>query len=283
MKTVELRAYELKVNNIDLVTDLTPVPQTMTDAHQLQQVFLNLIVNAEHAMLEARGKGRLTIRSYAQGSRVEVVFQDDGPGIAEENLRKIFDPFFTTKAVGSGTGLGLSICEGIIAEHGGRILATSSPGHGARFTVELPVIAPMSGTAENIRTAPAAVAGQKRVLVIDDEGHLRDLLKEILTREGHQIFTAANGKDALVMLQHRSFDLIITDIKMPETDGFEFYRELKSRGSQYAERLLFVTGDVLNTETLRFLESTGNPWLAKPFELNAVKDAVAKALASKRS
>ena len=283
MKTVELRAYELKVSNIDLVTELSPVPQTMTDAHQLQQVFLNLIVNSEHAMLEAHGKGKLTIRSHAVDGRIEIVFQDDGPGIPEDVLRRIFDPFFTTKAVGKGTGLGLSICQGIIAEHGGRITAFSPAGQGARFAVELPVVAPSSTNADNIAAAPSAIAGQKKVLVIDDEGHLRDLLQEILTREGHQIFTATNGKEALLMLQQREFDLIITDIKMPETGGQELYQLLKARGSQYAERLLFVTGDLMNTETLRFLESTNNPWLAKPFELDAVRQAVGKALAGKRS
>jgi two-component system NtrC family sensor kinase len=283
MKTVELRAYEAKVSNIGLATELSPVPSTMTDAHQLQQVFLNLIVNAEHAMLEAHGKGRLTIKSYAVDNRIEVVFQDDGPGIQEEHLRRIFDPFFTTKAVGKGTGLGLSICQGIVAEHGGRITAASSYGRGARFTVELPIVTPTSEMADNIGTAPAAIKGQKRVLVIDDEGHLRELLQEILTREGHQIFTAANGKEALAMLQKRAFDLIITDIKMPETDGRELYTQLKARGSQYADRLLFVTGDLMNADTVRFLESTGNPWLAKPFQLDAVRLAVGRALAAKRS
>ena len=282
LKTVELRAYELKVNNIELITDLAPIPQTLADAHQLQQVFLNLIVNAEHAMLESRGKGRLTIRSHAVDNHIEISFHDDGPGIPEENLRRIFDPFFTTKAVGKGTGLGLSICQGIVAEHSGRIAAFSTPGHGSRFTVELPVVETVSVAADNIRSAPAAFAGQKRVMVIDDEGHLRELLQKILTQDGHQIFTASNGKEAMQMLQQREFDLIISDIKMPNTDGREMYQLLKARGSQYAERMLFITGDLMNPETLRFLESTGNPWLAKPFQLDAVRLAVGKALAIKR-
>ena len=139
---LDLRAYHLRVNNIELHTDLHPdVPWTMADPHQLQQVFLNLINNAEQAMGEARGQGALSVATRHIDNNICVTFQDDGPGIPEHMLTQVFDPFFTTKPVGKGTGLGLSICFGIIREHGGEIRVASQLGKGTTFTVELPVIA----------------------------------------------------------------------------------------------------------------------------------------------
>jgi signal transduction histidine kinase len=105
----------------------------------MQQVFLNIIVNAEFAMLEANGRGKLTISTEKIDGFARITFADDGKGISEENIKRIFDPFFTTKEVGKGTGLGLSICHGIVTEHGGKIYARNGNSHGAIFTVELPL------------------------------------------------------------------------------------------------------------------------------------------------
>jgi signal transduction histidine kinase len=139
-KVLELRAYEEKVSNIQVITHLAlDLPQIMADYFQLQQVFLNIVINAEHFMLEAHGKGTLTITTQKVGGVVRAFFADDGPGIPKENLGHIFDPFFTTKEVGKGTGLGLSICHGIVTAHGGQIYAESEPGKEATFIVELPI------------------------------------------------------------------------------------------------------------------------------------------------
>ncbi len=139
-KVLELRAYEQRVNNIQVNAQFAPdLPEVMADYFQLQQVFLNIIINAEHFMIEAHNGGNLTITTERAGDIIKASFTDDGPGIAEENLGHLFDPFFTTKEVGKGTGLGLSICHGIIAEHGGRIYAESEPGKGATFIVELSI------------------------------------------------------------------------------------------------------------------------------------------------
>jgi PAS domain S-box-containing protein len=139
-KVLTVRAYEQRVENIQVITRLAPdLPVTMADYFQLQQVFLNIIINAEHFMLEAHQRGTLTITTQRVGSTIRASFTDDGPGIAKENLGHLFDPFFTTKEVGEGTGLGLSICHGIITEHNGRIYAESEPGRGATFIVELPI------------------------------------------------------------------------------------------------------------------------------------------------
>jgi len=140
-KTLELRAYEMKVSNIVVETAFDPVlPRTLLDFHQMQQVILNIVTNAEQAMLEAHGRGRLAITTRGRGDHVEVRFQDDGPGIPPEHLSRVFDPFFTTKPVGKGTGLGLSICDGIVKEHGGILRVESSPGRGAAFVIELPIL-----------------------------------------------------------------------------------------------------------------------------------------------
>jgi two-component system NtrC family sensor kinase len=139
-KVLTIRAYEQRVENIQVITHLAPdLPETMADYFQLQQVFLNIIINAEHFMLEAHRRGTLTITTQRVGSTIKASFTDDGPGIAKENLGHLFDPFFTTKEVGKGTGLGLSICHGIITKHGGRIYAESESGKGATFVVELPI------------------------------------------------------------------------------------------------------------------------------------------------
>ena len=115
------------------------LPEIMVDYFQMQQVFLNIIVNAEYFMIEAHKRGALTVTTERVDNAVRVSFADDGPGIPDENLGRLFTPFFTTKDVGKGTGLGLSICHGIVAGHGGKIYATSQPGNGATFIVELPV------------------------------------------------------------------------------------------------------------------------------------------------
>jgi len=137
---LKLRAYEDKVNNIEVNTNLDPqLPEIMVDSFQMQQVFLNIILNAETAMAETHNRGTLTITTRRIDNTINVSFTDDGPGIAKENLGRLFDPFFTTKEVGKGTGLGLSICYGIVTEHGGKIYAQSKLGRGATFVVELPV------------------------------------------------------------------------------------------------------------------------------------------------
>ena len=135
-----LRAYEQKVHNIEVRADLAPdLSEITADGFKLQQVFLNIIINAEHFMTQAHGKGTLTINTKRVGDTVQASFADDGPGIPKESLSHLFDPFFTTKEAGTGTGLGLSICHGITAEHGGRIYAESKVGEGATFIVELPI------------------------------------------------------------------------------------------------------------------------------------------------
>ena len=148
--TLAMRAHPLEINNIKVTTQLDPeLPLTMADADRLQQVFLNMIVNAETGIKSAHGGGNLFIKTEKIKNTIQISFEDDGPGIAEANLVHLFDPFFSTREVGQGTGLGLSVCYGIITEHDGQIYVKSQLGKGSVFTIELPVIAEEKGTGAN--------------------------------------------------------------------------------------------------------------------------------------
>src|SRR6185369_7311031 len=175
-------------------------PETMADPHQLQRVFLNLIVNAEQAMIDAHGKGLLRLSTRSDAGKILVFVSDDGPGIPHENLRRIFEPFFTTKPVGKGTGLGLSICQGIIGEHGGRIDVESTVGRGTTFIIELPVQRWVPQTVpEPVLVRTAAVA-RKRILVVEDEAQIRQLFEDVIKSAGHDVETAPNGRIALELI-----------------------------------------------------------------------------------
>ena len=137
---LKLRAYEHKIKDIEVYKQLaSDLPESMVDYFQMQQVFFNIVINAEYFMIEAHDRGTLTITTEKQNGTVRISFADDGPGISPENLSRIFNPFFTTTDTGKGTGLGLSICHGVVSEHGGQIYARNQPGEGATIFVELPI------------------------------------------------------------------------------------------------------------------------------------------------
>jgi len=137
---LDIRAYEHTESNIDVEKHLYPeLPEIMVDYFQMQQVFMNIIINAEYFMIKAHGRGTLTITTEKHNGTVRISITDDGPGIPQENLNRIFDPFFTTKELGKGTGLGLSICHSIVTEHGGQIYVRSQLGKGATIIIELPI------------------------------------------------------------------------------------------------------------------------------------------------
>ncbi len=265
-EALELKAYDLRVNDISVQTDLDEdIPETFADPHQLQQVFLNLITNAQQAMLEDRGCGCLKVSTSERDGFIRIAFADDGPGVPEEIRDRIFDPFFTTKDVGSGTGLGLSICYGIIEEHGGSIRLESPERRGAVFVVELPVTS--AGGEEEDEPAGAAYRPRPgRILLVDDEAVVREVLAKALKQSGHTVDTARNGKVALRMLDRNYYDCVVSDIKMPEMNGATLHRLVSERDARLAERFIFITGDTVSPETSRYLEQVDNPRLAKPFD-----------------
>ena len=273
-ETLALRSYEQRVTNITVIEALAAgLPQVFADPHQLQQVLLNLVINAEQAMLSAHGRGTLVVRTWHDGTNDTVVLEvnDDGPGIPEEARRKIFDPFFTTKEVGKGTGLGLTVAYAIVQEHGGRIWIGSPEGGagGASFFVELP-----TGDATAVRAPqpPPEVMAQDlprgaTVLLVEDEPALAQAVGDGLADAGFVVDRAGDGEEALARVGAGTYDLIVCDLKMPRVDGMAFYRAIAAAKPALARRVIFVTGDVVGTEAERFLEETGCRWLAKPFRL----------------
>ncbi len=269
-ETLALRAYEQRAANVRIVEALAAgLPPVFVDPHQIQQIVLNLVINAEQAMLDAHGRGTLVLRSWQDPERDAVVLEvrDDGPGVPEEVRTKVFDPFFTTKVVGKGTGLGLTVAYAIAQEHGGRISVESSGG-GASFFLELPVSGatvrvPEAAPAEPLPEVPRGT----RALVIEDEPALGDAVAAALADEGFRPDRAEDGGEALRKVRECHYDVIICDLKMPRVDGMTFFREVSAKMPHIAKRLIFVTGDVAGTEAERFLEESGCRWIPKPFRL----------------
>ncbi len=277
----ELLAYQLRVDSIEVTLDLAEdLPALWADSHQLHQVLVNLVTNAHHAMRATELPRRLTLATRADPARTRVILEvtDTGPGIPPEVLPRIFEPFFTTKPPGLGTGLGLSLCHGIVESHGGSIRVESRPGHGASFVIEFPVEAPSAAAHEVVASETRGPVEAKVILVVDDEEEVANVLAEMLSVDGHRVETAANGVVALEKLQQRTFDLILSDVRMPELDGPGLYREVERRHPGLARRFVFLTGDTLSAEIREFLEPRGIPSVTKPFALPEVRLAVERAL-----
>ncbi len=265
--TVEMRSYEMRNNNIEVTTQLvSDLSWTMANIGQLQQVFLNIIINAEQAMAGAHEGGKLSIKTEKIDSSISVSIADDGPGIAEDNIDKLFDPFFTTKDADGGTGLGLSISYGIISEHGGKIYAKSILGKGATFIVELPIVAE---TEQPRMSEPSGKEPEKvtaaKIMVVDDEPHICRALDRLLTREGHKVETISSAQMALRRLNTEKYDLILLDIKMPGMNGIEFYNHMKEMDPSLQRKVVCITGDVISARNKAFLDKTRIPCIAKPF------------------
>ncbi|MDE3156986.1 MAG: response regulator [Acidobacteriota bacterium] len=278
-ETLALRAYEQRVANIAVIEALAAgLPQVFADGHQIQQVLLNLVINAEQAMLSASGRGTLVVRTWHDAASEAVVLEigDDGPGIPEDLQPKIFDPFFTTKEVGKGTGLGLTVAYAIVEEHGGRISLRSDPGVGTSFLVELPVSGVRTPASAGPRSQPAAAPAVKgaAVLVVEDEPALAAAVADALSDAGYVVDRAGDGAQALAKVAERAYDVVICDLKMPRVDGMAFFRALVDRAPAITSRVIFVTGDVIGTDAERFLEESGCRWLAKPFRLGELLRAV---------
>ena len=282
--TLELREYDLRVNNVELASELAPdLPTTLADPNQLQQVIVNLITNAQHAIAKAKGSGRIVVRTFLDEAGLRgrpslcISVEDDGPGIPEDLRKKVFDPFFTTKDAAEGTGLGLSISYGIIQQHGGEISVLASPAGGACVQFRVPVHPDLAGASpEKPRVVRTPLElGQKRILVVDDQPSIREIFADILARDGHEIHLAEDGRQALSRINGgEHYDLIIVDLRMPDLDGDELYDEVCMAHPELAGRMVFASGDVVSEDTRRFLERAGNKFLAKPFGVEDVRSTV---------
>jgi len=279
-QTLELQAYQLRVENISVELRLAPEPlAVLGDPHQLQQVFFNLITNARDAMTGASDGGRLTIWTERIGEMVQVHVADTGPGLSADVRRHLFEPFFTTKEVGKGTGLGLSICFGIVSDHGGRIWAKEDTTTGAEFIIALPYTYEIpERSATGLLGEPVHVAN-KLVLVVEDDDPVARVIQRVLSQEGHRVLVGRDGEEALRYVhqaQQRGvpFDLIITDIRMPNMGGARLYQEIARMYPQLKDKILFVTGDSIGVATHHFLSDNRLPCLMKPFGLSELRAAV---------
>ena len=269
------------VFNLRLQPDL---PRTMADPHQIEQVFTNLINNAVHALSEHRGTRLLEVCTERQGANVRITIADTGPGIPADVVPKIFDPFFTTKGPGKGTGLGLSICHSIIQEHHDRIVVESEMGKGTRFYIEIPLVecpqrAPTTPPAPTPQPSkPCPNAGRYRVLLVDDEPGIVDVLRTLLEEGGYTIESAYDGIQALELIQATPYDLVISDLCMPGLGGEALYERVRNLSPALARRIIFITGDTVSGSSRAFLESTGNRWFGKPFNLDEIQKTVSSFL-----
>ncbi|MDD5312485.1 MAG: PAS domain S-box protein [Dehalococcoidia bacterium] len=289
IKTLDLRSYKHRVTNTNVSINYDPeIPEILADESQIQQVLLNLIVNAEQAVALNKSGGKINITTTHENNMVKISVADNGSGIPEKYIDKIFDPFFTTKDVGQGTGLGLSVCHGIVSEHEGTIYAENLEEGGAIFTVELPATekTPQAAieSADRSKLDRRKHISRNRVIVVDDEEIIRDILTRILTEHGYDVDTAASGVEGLHKIEQEKYDIYLLDLKMPGIDGQELYEKILAIGpADLVRRVIFITGDTITKSTMEFLESTGRIYFNKPLEFTKLINSMQEILSSKET
>jgi len=267
-RTVALRSYHLTTVNVTVTLDLDPSnPKIWSNASELQQMLLNLVINAEQAVLTVEPPRTITVRSRGSERDVRLEVADNGPGVPAEIRNRIFDPFFTTKAEGVGAGLGLSTCYGIARDHGGRIWVEPESGRGARFLVELPRDPRAQDRPASETRLPGAPERRLNVLILEDEAGLRNAMLHFLARRGMDATAVGEGADALRALKQQSFDVIVSDVRMPGMNGRDFLAQLRVHRPELLSRLIFSTGDALEAETAALIQDSGTPTVSKPFDL----------------
>jgi two-component system NtrC family sensor kinase len=238
--TADLREYHLIQRNITLLVDLQPGQLPIfVNREEIQQVVLNLVMNAEHAIAERPGSGTIVMRTQSDGGQQSLQVSDDGPGISPELRGRIFEPFFTTKDVGQGTGLGLSISLGIATAHGGS-LTLCETGKGACFELRVPAFE--AATQIAVR-ADGKGARLSRVLIVEDEAPIRGLLSRLLARRGHTVAEASCVSDAMALIERDNVDLVLCDVTLGDESGVDCFRQTQAIKPDLARRFVFVTGD----------------------------------------
>jgi PAS domain S-box-containing protein len=256
-----------------IIEILDEVPMVRGNASRLEQVFLNLLINAIQALNATKPEENVVrIRvTRSDEAWVLVEISDTGIGIASELLDRVFDPFFTTKPVGLGTGLGLPICHSIITKMGGTIGVSSQVGRGTTFHVRLP--ADRGARLPAIRTPtppPLRVTKQARILVVDDELTVVSMLSRILSEE-HTIEAATSAETALELLDREDFDVVLCDLLMPNMSGVDLYEEVSRRYPGLQERIVFMTGGAFTPRAAQFLSKVSNPRIEKPFNMKSLR------------
>jgi len=275
---LDIAGYAVRTGGIEVKLDLgRDIPNILADADQLHQVLLNLIINAQQALLEQPLPRRisLTSRHDAAAGVIRVTVADNGPGIPPSHRARVFEPYFTTKPSGIGTGVGLAVSFGIVEAHGGTLTVDCPAEGGAVFTITLP-----AGQVDSqvVEAPPAmeASADARTILIVDDEAEIRETLAEILTSVQHRVVTVSSGQEALKSMAAAYYDVILADIRMPDLDGRALYQEIARRWPTRAECVVFVTGDTLASSLREFAAENGRPVIEKPFLPSDVRRIVAE-------
>ena len=278
-RSLEMKSHEFNINSITVVENIPEgLPPIEVDEHLILQVLLNVLTNAEQACVSAHGKGNITVSASAKGSLIDVMVQDDVPGISSDQIAKIFQPFYTTKETGVGTGLGLSVSHGIISQHGGNIWAESDLGSGTTFHIELPLAEEANSADLGSDSLPPSVIDPiettSHILVVDDERDLRTVLVKQFELRRYNVDQAGDGEEAWRKLQSFDYDCILLDIRMPGMSGQELYERLTDSMPELVDRIIFITGDTVNPNTRIFLSKVANPFLSKPFDFHELEQLV---------
>ncbi len=279
-RLVELRRYQLGASNIELHYDRPPEPVWVDgDRDRLVQVFFNLVLNSEQAILASRSKGDVWLACGQEDGRAWATVRDNGGGMSPAVQVCIFDPFFTTKPVGKGTGLGLSITHGIVQQHHGTITVESAEGHGTTMHVSLPAARPASAAPSEPPAKAAAgkpgVTPGRHALIIDDEPSIALLLEQFLSSRGWRCTVLNDAAHLEACLAGQQFDLVICDLKMPGRNGLDVLRLLQAERPELAQRFLLTTGNLADAELqVSAEELAGVPVLRKPFTLAGLELAL---------
>ena len=282
-RCVGLKNHDFRVNNISASTNiLMDVPEIKIDEQLMTQVVVNILTNAEQACFGAHGRGHISIAVRKVNTGVRIEISDDGPGISAENQLKVFDPFFTTKEVGFGTGLGLSVSYGIITQMGGELWVESDGVSGSTFLMDIPSAViddnvgsdDQFGGAEFASESRLGSGSRLRLLLVDDEPDLRNIMARVLERNSHSVEQARDGEEAWKRLQEQEYDCILLDLRMPGTGGEELYKHLSASDPVTASKIIFVTGDLANGGTDRFLRTLPNQVLEKPISVDDLERAL---------
>lgn len=269
---LELLAYPLRTGGVRVIRDLAgDLPMIIADPDHIHQVLTNLLINAQQAMASVEGRRELRLRTAVEPGFATIEVSDSGPGITPDLRRRVFEPFFTTKPQGEGTGLGLSFSQGLIEAHGGTLVVVER-GPGATFLIRLPI----GGVPDLDETRPqAARIAARTALVIDDEPDVADAIAEFLRLDGLQCDTAGNGVEAKRLIAERTYDLIVSDLRMPDMDGPALAAWLDANRPDLSNRIVFATGDTLSASAGRFLAETRRPYMEKPFTPDRLRTLVA--------
>ena len=277
----DLLAYPFKTHDISVSVEIEPgLPAIWGNGAQLSQAFINLLVNAQQAVLDVPSPRMVRIQALRGGNNLLITVSDNGPGIPVAIRHRIFEPFFTTKAEGQGTGMGLSYCLSVVTNHSGAITVGQQRERGAAITITLPMQAPLAKAVDDSNPTETRTGPALRVLIVDDEVGMAHTLVEQLEHLGHAAIGCSTGMAALDMLNTHSFDLILSDIRMPGVDGLSLYEEVRRRHASLADRFIFITGDSLDEHARHFIEIQQAPCLHKPYQIKELENAINHVMAA---